>query len=180
MTRVVEAVTTPTVLTELQSRWLPRLAPVRVRLLAVLEAGSEAVTHRVRVLRARRRELLGVSLLSLVGLLSGLGGHWGFCFFGLLLGVSEVRGFRVQRQLILLRPIRTTAIGCQRALVAVDASDLARRWRDEVVRQGRTLSRLDGEMCEALAGADGERVLEQEDHAQRWRRLHGRPDSESA
>lgn len=63
----------------------------------------------------------------------------------------------MQRQLIWLRPIRTTAIGCQRALVAVEASDLARCWRDEVVRQGRMLSRLDGEMCEALAGADGER-----------------------
>lgn len=90
-----------------------------------------------------------------------------------------MRGFRVQRQLIWLRPIRTTAIGCQRALVAVEASDLARCWRDEVVRQGRMLSRLDGEMCEALAGADGERALAQ-DHAQRWQRLHGRPDSESA
>ena len=65
------------------------------------------------------------------------------------------------------------------ALVAVEASDLARCWRDEVVRQGRMLSRLDGEMCEALAGADGERALAQ-DHAQRWQRLHGRPDSESA
>lgn len=74
-----------------------------------------------------------------------------------------------------LRPLRTSPAECRSTLNAIEESEWARDWRDQVVSTGRELLRLDGDICQALNKAQDRDRLSRE-HAAICEALHNLSD----